>query len=211
MGRTALIPVDLINDFFENGALPVLGAREIIGVSNTVLKRGEQKKYVLVLPRDYHPADSDHFILYNPHGIPGTWGAEFHPDIEIPPDAVIVYKGTEAHGDMRRVHGYSGFDGQTADGRTLDEVLRAFDVDTVIIWGLATTHCVKATVLDALRLGYRVCVILDGIRGLANDVTDTSFEGIRDGSLAAIKEMQNAGAEFIISYLGEDVKIRVGE
>ncbi|MDO8600046.1 MAG: isochorismatase family protein [bacterium] len=198
MARTALLVIDLQKDFFKRGTLPVAGAEEILETINIKIEKAEQEKKKVFLSRDWHPADSDHFKKHPVHCVEDTEGAEFHSLLRLPENGIIVSKGLKAKGADWEVDGYSAFDGRTGDGRTLDEVLQADYVNTLEICGVATNFCVVAAVLAARRLGYRVYVLLDAIRG-----TDT------EASLASIKKMQDAGAEFIISYLGEDVKIRI--
>ena len=94
------------------------------------------------------------------HCVRDTWGADFHPALTV--DGEIVRKGT--HGE----DGYSGFtmrDPVTGDDAStgLAEVLRAHDVTSVVVAGLATDYCIKATALDALRLGFAVTVVRDGV------------------------------------------------
>ncbi len=106
---------------------------------------------------------------------------EIHKDIYVPHmTSRRVYKGTSLLDD-----GYSSFEGKTRDNRTLDELLKANDVEKVYVCGLATDYCVRKTVLDARKLGYETIVISDAI-----DAVDpiTGKE--------AIEEMKAAGAIF---------------
>jgi len=161
MGK-ALIVVDLQNDFCPGGALGVAGGDEIIPVINRLVNSFD----TVVYTRDWHPANHVSFAE-NPqfidkswpaHCVAGTPGAEFHPDLLVRPDGIIVDKGTDP-----AVEAYSGF-----QGTGLAEKLRARQVDTVYITGLATDYCVKATALDALKAGVRAFVVVNASRGVDN-------------------------------------------
>ena len=82
-------------------------------------------------------------------------GADFHPDLLVRPDGIIVNKGTDP-----AVEAYSGF-----QDTGLAEKLQARQVDTVYITGLATDYCVKATALDAVKAGFRTFVVANACRG----------------------------------------------
>jgi|SRR5690554_409745 nicotinamidase-related amidase len=161
MGK-ALIVVDLQNDFCPGGALGVAGGDEIIPVINRLVNSFD----TVVYTRDWHPANHVSFAE-NPqfidkswpaHCVAGTPGAEFHPDLLVRPDGIIVDKGTDP-----AVEAYSGF-----QGTGLAEKLRERQVDTVYITGLATDYCVKATALDALKAGFRAFVVVNASRGVDN-------------------------------------------
>jgi nicotinamidase-related amidase len=107
--------------------------------------------------------------------VPGSPGAQFHPGLELPRDALVVSKGDDPDADA-----YSAF-----DGTGLAERLRALGVERLLVGGLALEHCVRATVLDALALGYQVVVLRDAVAAV--DVKPG------DGT-AALQAMQRAGA-----------------
>lgn len=139
--------------------LGVAGGDEIIPVINRLVNSFD----TVVYTRDWHPANHVSFAE-NPqfidkswpaHCVAGTPGAEFHPDLLVRPDGIIVDKGTDP-----AVEAYSGF-----QGTGLAEKLRERQVDTVYITGLATDYCVKATALDALKAGFRAFVVVNASRG----------------------------------------------
>lgn len=66
------------------------------------------------------------------------------------------------------------------------EWLRDRDITTVIVGGLATDYCVKNSVLQLCKAGFRVIVNLAGCRGVAPET-----------SRRALEEMQAAGAELV--------------
>ena len=117
--------------------------------------------------QDWHPEHTPHFAkdggIWPDHCIQDTWGAAFHPDLDVPADARIVHKG--ANGE----DGYSAFTMRDpSSGETipteLTEILRAGAIHDVVITGLATDYCVKATALDARLLGFVPTVLTDADR-----------------------------------------------
>ncbi|TLN20497.1 isochorismatase family protein [bacterium] len=107
-------------------------------------------------------------------------GARFHPDLRLPEDVIVVSKGIGENED-----GFSTFDGIAGDGRDFLGCLREMEVQHLYVGGLATDYCVKYTVLDALKRGIRVTLLLDAVRGV--DLMPGDAEG-------AIREMVTAGA-----------------
>lgn len=100
--------------------------------------------------------------LWPKHCVQNTWGAEFHPDLKIIENAVIVHKGTNSDIDS-----YSAFwDNQKLSATKLDEELRNRGVTDVYICGLAYDYCVGSTTLHALELGYRTFLVDDASRGV---------------------------------------------
>jgi nicotinamidase/pyrazinamidase len=134
--------------------------------------------------RDWHPALTTHFKEYGGawpvHCVQNSPGAEFHRELHLPPDAIIVTKG-----DRADAAGYSAFDGVTADGNPLLSDLRRRGIRHLYVAGLATDYCVRASVLDALAAGFRVTLLEDAIAGV--DVAPGD-------SARAIDEMRRHGA-----------------
>jgi nicotinamidase/pyrazinamidase len=179
----AVLLVDPQNDFFPGGALPVADGDRIVDPVNALLARG----LPVFVSRDWHPPSSKHFVarggIWPPHCVQGTTGAAFRADLALPPDARVYSKGTNPEDDA----GYSAFEG-VRDGRALDDDLKAAGVDELIVAGLATDYCVKASVLDALARGYRVRLLADGVRAVE----------VKDGDGArALAAMTAAGATLI--------------
>jgi nicotinamidase/pyrazinamidase len=117
--------------------------------------------------------------------VAGTWGAELHPDLALPDDAPRVRKGTNGE------DGYSGFtmrdpvSGETI-ATELEALLRDAGVDRVVVVGLATDYCVKATALDAIRLGFATEVLTDAIAAVDVEPGDgqRAFAEMRDAGVA---------------------------
>lgn len=181
--QTAVIAVDIQNDFCPGGALAVKDGDEVVDKTNRLFERA----FVRVATRDHHPLGTNHGGEdWPPHCIIGTPGAEFHPELEL--DGVaVVSKGMEMD-----TAAYSGFEGIVDDtGQELHEYLLSLDVHVLIVTGLATDYCVERTVLDALKLGYMVIVPIDACRAV----------NVRSGDeQRALARMMEAGA--IITTFG---------
>ena len=184
---SALLIVDVQNDFCPGGALAVAGGDEVVPVLNRLAARAGALGWPVYTSRDWHPPDSVHFAenggQWPAHCVAGTAGARLHPDLALPSGAMIVTKGT-----MPEAQGYSAFEGTVAGrGRFADD-LEARGVTHLIVGGLATDHCVRASVLDARRLGFAVTVVRDGVRGVNLKAGDDE---------RACDEMREAGAEVV--------------
>ena len=181
--KRALIVVDVQNDFCPGGALAVPGGDEVIGPLNKVIEEFLKSGEAVFKSRDWHPRDTRHFAEFGGtwpvHCVQNTSGAEFHPDLLDDMHIRVVSKGL-GHEDN-----YSAF-----DGTDLDLQLRQLKVGEVWVGGLATDYCVKNTVLDALKQGYRVKALKDAMRAV--DVKPG--DGAR-----AVEEMQRAGAELVMT------------
>jgi nicotinamidase/pyrazinamidase len=185
MSRTdALILVDVQNDFCPGGALAVERGDEVVPVLNRYIDRFVDLRLPIFATRDWHPAKTTHFKAYGGvwpvHCVQGTRGAEFHPDLKLTPEIIIVSAGMAADED-----GYSGFLGRDSTGRSLAALLRDFAVDRLFVGGLATDYCVKHTVLDGIREGFELMLIGDAVRGVNLNPGDSE---------QAIQEMSAAGA-----------------
>ena len=181
--NAALVIVDVQNDFCPGGALAVPEGDRVIPVLNGVIGRFEAGGRPVYATRDWHPHDTTHFQAsggpWPRHCVAGTAGAELHPDLQVPRDAVVVSKG-QATDDA----GYSAFEGTTADGRDLASDLRARGVSRLYVGGLATDYCVRATVLDARRAGFEVTVLSDGVAGIGADDTRRALDEMRAAGAA---------------------------
>jgi len=184
-GRDALVIIDVQNDFCPGGALPVTGGDQVVPALNRYIETFTRSNLPIIATRDWHPEKTKHFTgyggLWPPHCIQGSKGAEFRADLALPADAVIVSSGTGPDEE-----GYSGFDGRDDQGTSLADVLRKRGVERIFVGGLATDYCVKHTVLDGLKQGFKVTVLKDAIRGVNLKPDDSD---------RALAEMRQAGAE----------------
>ena len=196
----ALLLVDIQNDFLPGGSLPVPRGDEVIAVANRLMSEFEH----VVASLDWHPRDHGSFasqhagveiggsfelaghpqIAWPDHCVQGTPGAELPESLDRDKIAYFVHKGT-----VREVDSYSAFfDNDHRHATGLHDYLQSQGVDELSVMGLATDYCVKYTVQDAIALGYRTRVLLDGCRGVNLLPSDT---------LAAVEVMRNAGAELV--------------
>ncbi len=184
MQDTAVLIVDVQNDFCPGGALAVPEGDRVVPVLNRVAAQVAQRGGTVVASRDWHPPITRHFAAYGGkwpvHCVQNTPGAQFHPDLKLPQGTLIISKGTSENDD-----GYSAFEGRTEDGRSLLEILRERGIKRLIVGGLATDYCVRASVLDALKNGFEVLVLTDAVRGVNLQPDDSE---------RALQEMQAAGA-----------------
>lgn len=161
--RDALLLVDIQNDFCQGGALEVPDSPEIFAAVNRYTKHAQREGWLIVASRDWHPVDhcsfEDQGGPWPVHCVQDTKGAEFHPDLELPEDAVRVSKGTAFHHDQ-----YSAFHDTGLGG-----YLRQRGVERLHVAGLALDVCVDATVRDALKQGFEIELLADGTRAVEAD------------------------------------------
>jgi nicotinamidase/pyrazinamidase len=188
---TALIVVDVQNDFADPaGSLSVAGAEGILPALNEEIAAARAAGALVAYTLDWHPPRTPHFVtdggIWPVHCVGGTWGAEMHPAL-LGDAGPSVRKGTGGE------DGYSGFTmrdpSSGAAGPTeLDGLLRGHGIGRVVIGGLATDYCVRATALDALAMGYETRVLVDCIRAVDLEPGD----GDR-----ALADMERAGAVLV--------------
>ncbi len=181
--KTALIIVDVQNDFCEGGSLAVSGGAAVARGINALLTGHGSYDHV-VATKDFHIDPGGHFSdhpdfvdSWPPHCVASTEGAQFHPDLDTAPIEAVFKKG-------HHTAAYSGFEGAEDDGTTLEEWLRAHAVDTVDVAGIATDHCVRATAADAAAAGFTTRVLLSLTAGVSPETTAD-----------AVKALQAAGVE----------------
>jgi nicotinamidase/pyrazinamidase len=183
--RSALLVVDVQNDFCPGGALPVPHGDRVIPVLNRYVEEAVEQGFPVYASRDWHPTVTRHFKAYGgewpPHCVQDTYGGRFHADLRLPDSTIVISKGQDPDKP-----GYSALEGSTADGQSLLADLRARHVDHLYVGGLATDYCVKQSVLDALTAGLKVTVLRDAIAGIDAQPGDVD---------RAIAEMREAGAE----------------
>lgn len=195
----ALLVVDVQNDFCPSGALAVDKGDEILPVINRLIDESEH----VILTQDWHPAGHLSFAsshsgkkpydsvempygeqtLWPDHCVQGTYGADFHPDLQWTRAQLVIRKGFRIGVDS-----YSSFyenDRKTPTG--LSGYLRDREIGSLTIAGLATDFCVAYSALDAVAHGFQVRVRLDACRGI-------DIGGSMD---AMLDQMQKAGVELI--------------
>ena len=187
---TALVVVDVQNDFADPaGSLSVAGGKSIVPRVNQEISAATAGGALIVLTQDWHPASTPHFAkdggVWPVHCVGGTWGAELYPELAAPEPTVRVRKGSNGE------DGYSGFTmrdpvSEAEIPTELEPLLRDRGVVRVVVCGLATDYCVKATALDAARLGFGAAVLTDAIAAVDLEPGD----GER-----ALDELRDAGVE----------------
>jgi len=179
--KQALLVVDVQNDFCPGGTLAVERGDEVVAPLNRLIDEFLQRGAPVYKSRDWHPATTKHFAKYGGtwpvHCVQNTRGAEFHPALRDDPRIVVVSKGL---GDTDC---YSAF-----DETELAAQLHQQGIEEVLVGGLATDYCVKNTVLDALKHGFKVKALKDAMRAVDLQLGD----GER-----ALEEMRAAGAEIV--------------
>jgi nicotinamidase/pyrazinamidase len=177
--------VDVQNDFCPGGALQITDGDRVVEPINRAAQLFAAAGLPVLASRDWHPPDTRHFRefggVWPVHCVQGTPGAAFHPDLRLPEGTIVLSKGINPELD-----GYSAFEGITADGRMLADLLRELQVRKLYISGLATDYCVLCTAREALRSGLEVTVLTDAVAGV--DI-------IPGASADAIEEMEKAGAQ----------------
>jgi nicotinamidase/pyrazinamidase len=198
--NSALILVDLQNDFCLGGNLAVPDGDAVIPVANQM-----QSSFDLVVAtQDWHPPTHMSFasnhankkigdiievhgvkqVLWPDHCVQHSSGAKFHPALNTQAIKKIFHKGSD-----QLVDSYSAFfDNEHLRSTGLADYLREHHVSTVYIMGLATDYCVKYSCLDAIQQGFEVYIITEGCRGVELQSGDVEN---------ALKEMQAAGAKLI--------------
>jgi nicotinamidase/pyrazinamidase len=182
---TALIIVDVQNDFCEGGSLAVAGGAAVATAVSTLLATGAYP--LVVATRDYHIDPGAHFSAtpnyvdsWPPHCRVGTPGADFHPALDTGPIQAVFDKGAYSAA-------YSGFEGVAeATGATLGQWLRARDVEAVDIVGIATDYCVRATGLDAVAAGFATRVLLDLTAAVAPATNARALDELRAAGVTLV-------------------------
>lgn len=179
----ALLIVDVQNDFCPGGALAVAEGDRVVPVLNQYIALFSRDHLPVFASRDWHPARTSHFKDFGGawpvHCVQNTRGAAFHSKLKLPPQAVIISKGMDPDKDS-----YSAFQAFDQKGRPFLSVLKELKVEELLIGGLATDYCVKASVLDALA-HVKVDLLMDAIRGVNLNPED---------STKAVEEMIAKGA-----------------
>ena len=166
-----LLLVDPQNDFCPGGSLAVAEGDAVMPVLNEWITAAKRAGVPIFVSRDWHPVRTTHFKDYGgvwpPHCVMGTRGAEFHPDLHLTSDAIVVSKGMGETEDA-----YSAFQARDASGTLLGALLDQRGVRHLYIAGLATDYCVKSSALDALNSHLGVTLVPEGMRAVNLQPTD---------------------------------------
>ena len=204
--ETALIIIDVQNDFCPGGALAIERGDTIVKVINSLSSLFASRSAMVAASQDWHPKGHASFAsthgrqagtsmdlpnvkdqtLWPDHCVQGSEGADFHMDLDLNPVNLIIRKGFRMDLDS-----YSVFfenDRKTATG--LDAFLKTHSINTVLLGGLATDYCVLYSALDAVSLGYKTIIAEDAVMGVNFPIGSVE---------AAIKKLKDAGVIFINS------------
>jgi len=203
----ALVIVDVQNDFCEGGALGVEGGAQVAADLSEHLENNAAGYDFVVATQDWHVEPGSHFSddpdfvdSWPRHCVAGSKGAQLHPELDTEPIDAYFRKGAfEA--------AYSGFEGVLApedevatgdlddeesdaaeDVISLDDWLRQNDVDEVVIAGIATDYCVRATALDAVQAGYTTSVLLPLTAGINADRVTATVAELEDNGVEILQD-----------------------
>ena len=202
--KTALILIDIQNDFVPGGALAVPDGNAVVAVANELMDHVD----LVVATQDWHPANHGSFVSMHPekvvgdvvdlngvdqvvwpdHCVAGSTGAAFVDELDVHRIGHVITKGTDP-----AIDSYSGFfDNDHKKETGLQVYLKQHGVKDVVLVGLATDYCVKFTALDARQLGFGVTLVSDGVRGV----------NLQPGDIEkAIADMRDAGV--VVAKAGE--------
>jgi len=179
--QTALVVVDIQNDFCPGGALPVKDGDKVVPVLNKYIERFRKAGAPILFTRDWHPPDHSSFKAqggpWPPHCVQNSEGAKFHPDLHIPPEGEVLSKAD------KKDEAYSFF-----EGTDLARKLKERGIRRLLVGGLATDYCVKETVSDGLKYGFEVFHLDDASKGVNVNLGDSE---------RALQEMVAMGAKRI--------------
>ena len=185
--KPALLVVDIQNDFIPGGALAVPGGDKVIPVLNKYIKIFSRNKLPVFASRDWHPVRTGHFKdfggVWPVHCIQNTSGSAFHTQLNLPKQAILLYKGMDPGKDS-----YSVFQADDPRGLNFAHLLKLLGIGELYIGGLATDYCVMFTALDAIKHKFKVKLLADAVKGVDLKPGD---------SQRAIKEMVKRGAKTI--------------
>ena len=195
LNKSALIIVDMQNDFCPGGSLAVAGANEIVPIINRYIEIFREMGSAVIASRDWHPAETGHFKkfggLWPEHCVQGSIGAAFRSDLNFSSDTKIFSKGMAPGRDD-----YSALQARDEEGRSMAGFLKEEGIRRLHVCGLATDYCVLHTVLDALSLGFNTKLLIDAVRGVDKNPGESEI---------AIDTMRASGATLItINDLLED-------
>ena len=196
--NSALIIIDMQNDFCTGGALAVKDGEKIIQCINDAQKEFK----TIILTQDWHPQEHSSFasnhgaepytnidmeygsqILWPDHCVQGSTGANFHRDLNTNKSDLILRKGSNP-----KIDSYSAFfenDKNTTTG--LEGYLRKKDIKRLYLCGLAFDYCVFYSALDGANLGFEVNVFKDLTKAIdLNDSKKTAKKSMIEKGIKLI-------------------------
>ncbi len=203
--KIGVIVVDVQGDFtkLKNGSLAVDGTDEAYMkavAENT--KRLKEAGYPIYATQDWHPKNHASFftnhkgkkafdviklhgkdqVLWPPHCVQKTPGAEILLDNKL--FTAVVKKGMDAQYDS-----YSGFQDDGGKKTNMDKLLKKDNIKKVVVYGIATDYCVRATALDAVAAGYKVIMIKNLSRGVAPDTSQKAIDEMKAKGIVVLDDL----------------------
>jgi nicotinamidase/pyrazinamidase len=173
----ALLLVDVQNDFCCGGKISVPKSDSIVPTCNAYINLFATAGLPVFASRDWHPEKTRHFQEYGgiwpAHCVQNTHGAEFHPNLKLPPDAFIISKGQQPEEES-----FSSFQGRDENGSMLNEILKKLGIIELFVGGLATDFCIKHTVLDGLHNNYSVHLLTEANKGINMFFSDDIYRSV---------------------------------
>eukprot|EP01080_Neovahlkampfia_damariscottae_P011670 gene11670-4906_t len=201
---SALIIIDVQNDFCQEGSIEVKGSLEMI---KTINKIRASKQFDFVFhSQDFHPINHCSFAqnhegkspfefqllktgknqyLWPVHCVQNSKGAQFHPNLIVKDTDIIVQKGTNSNFDS-----YSAFKDDGNEKTKLDELLKERNVDKIFVCGLALDYCVRYTALDGVNFGYDTYVIIDASRAVDPIKCNKKLEDMKIKGIQLVESKQ---------------------
>ena len=203
--KTGVIVVDIQGDFtkLKNGLLAVEGTDEAyIKAAEENTKRLKEAGFPIYATQDWHPANHASFftnhkgkkafdviklhgkdqVLWPPHCVQKTPGAEILLDKKL--FTAVVKKGMDSKYDS-----YSGFQDDGGKKTHMDKLLKKDNIKKVVVYGIATDYCVRATALDAVAAGYKVIVIRNLCRGVAPDTSQKAIDEMKAKGIVILDDL----------------------
>lgn len=203
--HTGVIVVDVQGDFttWKNGSLAVPGTDQVfITKIKKTTKNLKNHGLVIFGTQDWHPADHISFytnhigkkafeiikingknqVLWPPHCVQGTENAKVLVDNNL--FMAIVKKGTDVKCDS-----YSGFQDDCGQKTELEQILKRNGIKKIVVYGIATDYCVKATALDAVNAGFKVVVIANLCKGVAPDTTSRALQEMKKRGVKILQKL----------------------
>ena len=203
--RIGVIVVDIQGDFtkLKNGSLAVDGTDEAyLKTAEENTKRLKEAGFPIYATQDWHPRDHASFftnhkgqkafdviklhgkdqVLWPPHCVQKTPGAEILLDHKL--FAAVTKKGMDSKYDS-----YSGFQDDGGKKTDLDQLLKKNGIRKLVVYGIATDYCVRATALDGLAAGYKVFLIKNLCRGVAPDTSQKAVEEMKAKGIVVLDDL----------------------
>jgi nicotinamidase/pyrazinamidase len=203
--KIGVIVVDIQGDFtkLKDGSLAVDGTdKAYVKTVKESTKRLKESGYPIYATQDWHPANHVSFftnhpgkkavdviqlhqkdqILWPPHCVQNTSRAEILLDNEL--FKAVIRKGMDPQYDS-----YSGFQDDAGKKTVLDELLKKDGIGKLLVYGIATDYCVRATSLDGVAAGYKVVLIKNLCRGVAPDASQKAIEAMKAKGIVVLDDL----------------------